>query len=163
MRSAQTCPPFTGFTQLAHPSRCSRSTLTTVGFSALVFRDHIASRSFSGLQPFSRSIRGSSPSSSSCSGEWDPWSVEYQSFKLAMFVVVLKQRLASFQRLRSSSLTTFEQLNHCCQVRFICEPRTDNRLGRPGPVFLPGLAPVNPLVGLSWNHTSINTSSSVIP
>ena len=32
--SAQTCPPFTGFTQLAHPSPCSRSTLTTVCFSA---------------------------------------------------------------------------------------------------------------------------------
>ena len=32
VRSAQTCPPFTGFTQLAHPSRCSRSTLTTVYF-----------------------------------------------------------------------------------------------------------------------------------
>ena len=54
MRSAQTCPPFTGFTQLAHPSRCSRSTLTTVCFCALVFRDHIASLSFSGLQPFTR-------------------------------------------------------------------------------------------------------------
>ena len=30
VRSAQTCSPFTGFTQLAHPSRCSRSTLTTI-------------------------------------------------------------------------------------------------------------------------------------
>ena len=36
VRSAQPCPPFTGFTQLAHPSRCSRSTLTTVCFCALV-------------------------------------------------------------------------------------------------------------------------------
>ena len=35
VRSAQTCPPFTGFTQLAHPSRCSRSTLTTVCFCVL--------------------------------------------------------------------------------------------------------------------------------
>ena len=34
VRSAQTRPPFTGFTQLAHPSRCSRSTLTTVCFCA---------------------------------------------------------------------------------------------------------------------------------
>ena len=36
VRSAQTCPPSIGFTQLAHPSRCSRSTLTTVCFSVLV-------------------------------------------------------------------------------------------------------------------------------
>ena len=36
VRSAQTCPPFTGFTQLAHPSRCPRSTLTTVCFCARV-------------------------------------------------------------------------------------------------------------------------------
>ena len=32
VRNAQTCPPSTGFTQLSHPSRCSRSTLTTVLF-----------------------------------------------------------------------------------------------------------------------------------
>ena len=38
VRSAQTRPPFTGFTQLAHPSRCSRSTLTTVCFCARVSR-----------------------------------------------------------------------------------------------------------------------------
>ena len=43
VRSAQTCPPFTGFTLLAHPSRCSRSTLTTVCFCVLVFRDHVES------------------------------------------------------------------------------------------------------------------------
>ena len=43
VRCAQTCPPFTGFTQLAHRSRCSRSTLTTVCFCALVFRDHVGS------------------------------------------------------------------------------------------------------------------------
>ena len=36
VRSAQTRPPFTGFTQLAHPSRCSRSTLTTVCYCARV-------------------------------------------------------------------------------------------------------------------------------
>ena len=35
-KSAQTRPPFTGFTQLAHPSQCSRSTLTTVCFCARV-------------------------------------------------------------------------------------------------------------------------------
>ena len=45
VRSAQTCPSFTGFTQLAHPSRCSRSTLTTVYFCARV------SGFTSGLQP----------------------------------------------------------------------------------------------------------------
>ena len=32
VRSTQTSPPFLVFTQLAHPSRCSRSTLTTVCF-----------------------------------------------------------------------------------------------------------------------------------
>ena len=36
VRSAQTCSPFTGFTQLAHRSRCSRSTLTTFCFCAHV-------------------------------------------------------------------------------------------------------------------------------
>ena len=40
--------------------------------------------SFSELQPFTRSIIGSSPSS--CSGVWDPWSVEYQSYTLAMLL-----------------------------------------------------------------------------
>ena len=49
VRSAQICPPFTGFIQLAHPSRCSRSTLTTVSFCALVFRDHVGFVSFSSL------------------------------------------------------------------------------------------------------------------
>ena len=34
VRSTQTGPPFLGFTQIAHPSRCSRSTLTTVCFSS---------------------------------------------------------------------------------------------------------------------------------
>ena len=34
VRSAQSRPPFTGLTQLAHPSRCSRPTLTTVCFCA---------------------------------------------------------------------------------------------------------------------------------
>ena len=42
VRSAQTCPPSTGFTQLTHPSRCSRSTLTTVCFCAAdSSRDHV--------------------------------------------------------------------------------------------------------------------------
>ena len=63
VRKAQTCPPFTGFTQLAHPSRCSRSTLTTVCFSARscrrvpLFTPGLCS-STSGLQPFTRSIMG---------------------------------------------------------------------------------------------------------
>ena len=58
VRSAQTCPPFNGFTQLAHPSRCSRSTLANVCFCALispVLRVH-----FGSVVP------------SSCSGVWDP-------------------------------------------------------------------------------------------
>ena len=36
VRRAQTRLPCTGFTQLAHPSRCSRSTLTNVCFNARV-------------------------------------------------------------------------------------------------------------------------------
>ena len=36
VKSAQTRPSITGFTQLAHPFRCSRSTLTTVCFCASV-------------------------------------------------------------------------------------------------------------------------------
>ena len=32
VRSARTSPPFTGFTQLTHPSQCSRSTLKAVCF-----------------------------------------------------------------------------------------------------------------------------------
>ena len=37
VRSAQTCPPLNGFNQLAHSSRCSRSTLATVCFCVLIF------------------------------------------------------------------------------------------------------------------------------
>ena len=49
VRSAQICPPFTGVTQLAHPSRCSRSTMTTVCFCARAsFRVSVFT---SGLQP----------------------------------------------------------------------------------------------------------------
>ena len=82
VRSAQTRPPFTGFTQLAHPSRCSRSTLTTVCFCA---RASLRVSVFtSGLQPRHQTTIGSSPST--CSGVWDPCSVEYQSCKPAMLL-----------------------------------------------------------------------------
>ena len=105
VRNAQTCPPFTGFTQLAHPSRCSRSTLTTVCFcirsSCALFSPglcvHFGSLSFSGLQ--------------------SPHQIHHRLHDLhlvvvsripilqtCIVVVVLKQRLASFQHLRSSSL-----------------------------------------------------------
>ena len=91
VRSAQTCPPFAGFTQLAHLSRCSRSTLTTVCFCArvsvftsglCVFFGSLCS--YRVCSPVTRSIIGSSPSS--CSGVWDPWSVGYQSCKIAMLL-----------------------------------------------------------------------------
>ena len=82
VRRAQTYPLFTGFTQLARPSRCSRSTLATVCFCSSVSVITSGLCVCIGLQPFTRSIRGSSPTS--CSGVWDPWSVEYQSCKLAM-------------------------------------------------------------------------------
>ena len=81
VRSAQTRPPFTGFTQRAHPSRCSRPTLTfrlfcTAGFFGLC--------SCLDCNPVTNSVIGSS--SSSCSLVWDPWSVEYQSCKLAVLL-----------------------------------------------------------------------------
>ena len=72
VRSTQTCPPFTGFTQLAHPSRCSRSTLTPVCFCVLDLPPRVSVF-------FTRSITGSSASILL----WAPWSVEYQSWKLA--------------------------------------------------------------------------------
>ena len=58
VRSAQNRPPFTGFTQSAHPYRCSRSTMTTVCFClrsscaliSLGLCVHFGSRSFSALQ-----------------------------------------------------------------------------------------------------------------
>ena len=78
VRSAQTRPPFTGCTQLAHPSRCSRSTLETVCFCALVSVILLWSVG---------SIVSRIPILQTCN-----------------VVVVLKQRLASFQHLRSSSL-----------------------------------------------------------
>ena len=99
VRSAKTRPPFTGFTQIAYPSRCSRSTRTTVCFYARA--SSRVSVFTSSLQPVTRSIMGSSPSS--CSGVWDPWSVGIPILQTCNAVVVLKQRLASFQHLRSSS------------------------------------------------------------
>ena len=115
VRSTRTCPPFTGFTQFARPSRCSRSTLTTVCVCALLFsRDHVMVSVFrSGLcvpigslcsrrvsSPV-RSITGSSPSS--CSGVGSMVS-RIPILQICNVVVVLKQILASFQHLRSSSL-----------------------------------------------------------
>ena len=93
VRSTRTCPPFTGFTQLAHPSRCSRSTLTTVCFCAFdSSRDHVWSLCMCWCCP---------------SILW--WSVGSMVSKTPILqtcnvVVILKQRLASFQHLRSSLL-----------------------------------------------------------
>ena len=97
VRSTQTCPPFTGFTKLAHPSRCSRSTLTTLNFYTRIPGPLCLYR---GCSLGARSIIGLSPSS--CSGVWDPSSVEYINLAICNVVVVLKQRLASFQNLRNS-------------------------------------------------------------
>ena len=90
VRSAQTCPPFTGFTQLAHPSRCSRSALTTVCFcahaslqvSVFTSGSQFVYIGVATLHPIHHRLR----QPSSCSGVWDPWSVEYQSCKLAMLL-----------------------------------------------------------------------------
>ena len=85
VRRAQTCPPFTGFTQLAHPSRGSRSTRLFLcsSFLLLVLLFPRGSVFTSGLQPFTRSVIGF-VTFISCSGVWDAWLVEDQSCKLAM-------------------------------------------------------------------------------
>ena len=80
--SAQTCPPFTGFIQFEHPSRCSRSTLTTVCFCAPV-SVFIKTR-LHGVACGSKARRKT-------------------ILQTCHVVVILKQRLASFQHLRSSS------------------------------------------------------------
>ena len=108
VRSAQTCPPFTGFTQLAHPSRCPRSTLTTVCFCAhvSVFTSGLClyrvSAFISGLQP-RHQIHHRLVTINML------WSVGSMVSRIPILqtcnvVVVLKQRLASFQHLRRSSL-----------------------------------------------------------
>ena len=98
VRSAQTRPPSTGFTQLAHPSRCSRSTLTIVWFCSLIFSPGLH---FSGSG-------ASSPDPSSarhlvveCGNHGQK---NTNPANLQCVVVILKQRLASFQQLCSSSL-----------------------------------------------------------
>ena len=72
VRSAQTRQPFTGFTQLA--------SMFTINADNCLF----LCSCLQVCSPVTRSIIGSSPSS--CSGVWDPWSVEYQSCKLAMLL-----------------------------------------------------------------------------
>ena len=77
VRFAQTCPSFTGFIQLAHPSRCSRSTLTTACSSVVV----------TGLCVHIRAaVPSPDPSEDGHLGVWDTWSVEYRSCKLAMLL-----------------------------------------------------------------------------
>ena len=63
--------PFTGFTQLAHPSP-----MFTINADNCLF---LCSCLWV-CRPVTRSIMGSSPSS--CSGVWDPWSVEYHPANL---------------------------------------------------------------------------------
>ena len=69
VRSAQTCPPFTGFTQ-----PCTSVSMFTINVDNCLF---LCCSSVNG------SVTGSS---SSCIGVWDPWSVEYQSFELAVLL-----------------------------------------------------------------------------
>ena len=109
VRSTQTCPPFLGFIQLAHPSRCSRSTLTTVCFCFCC-------------------IIGSSPSS--CSGVWDPWSLEYQSCNLQCFCgtearigfVPTFAQFFSFLVLKSSSRTCSRIQKYRISLCSLCCP-----------------------------------------
>ena len=102
VRSAQTCPPFTGFTQLAHPSRCSRSTLTTVCFCARVsvftsgLRVHIGSLCSYRLQPRHQIHHWLV----TFILQWSVGSMNNTILQTCNVVVVLMQRLASFQHLR---------------------------------------------------------------
>ena len=99
VRGALTSPPFTGFTQFALPSRCSRSTLTTVCFCArdTVFKSGLCvqvgslcsyrvSVFISGLQ-LHYQIHHKLRQRSSCGGVWDPWSVENQSCIFALLLL----------------------------------------------------------------------------
>ena len=70
VRSAQLFHPFNGFIQVLHPSRRSPP-VTTIVFSA---------------PPTSARFHNCALPGSSCSGVWDPRSVEYQSCKLAMLM-----------------------------------------------------------------------------
>ena len=99
VRSAQTCPPFTGFTQLAHPSRCSRSTLTKCLFLSSCFSlglcVHIGLATRYQIHHRLTSLHrvegvGSLVSRIPILQTWN-------------VVVVQEQRLASFQHLRRSS------------------------------------------------------------
>ena len=98
VRNAQSCPSFIGFTQPAHPSRCSRSTSTTVCFCALLLLLVLFSPRGSVFVHFGSLFFGVLL-----------WSVGSMFSRLPILqtcnvVVVLKQRLASFQHLRSSLL-----------------------------------------------------------
>ena len=92
VRSAQTRPLLTGFTQLAHPSRCSRSTLTTVCFC-----DRVSGSAAPSPDPSSARHRH-------LAVECGIHSQLNTILPTCNVVVVLKQRMASFQHLRSSSL-----------------------------------------------------------
>ena len=99
VRKAQTRPPFTGFTQPALPSRCSRSTLTTVCFCARASLGLCVHIGFA--TPVTRSIIGSSPSS--CSGVCGSMVSGISILQTCNVVALLKQRLVLFEHLRSSS------------------------------------------------------------
>ena len=85
-------PPFTGFTQLCTSVSTFRFHVLIDVVSTFTILCHKFPCTFSfGLcsclrvcSPVTSPILSSSPSS--CSGVWDPWSVEYQSCKLAMLL-----------------------------------------------------------------------------
>ena len=82
VRSSQTCPPFTDFARLAHPSRCSRTTLLLIPGLCVCTAplcSHRVSVYIGAAVPSPDPSQASSPSS--C-----PRSVEYQSCKLAMLL-----------------------------------------------------------------------------
>ena len=86
----QTCPPFLGFTQFVHPSRCSRSTLTTVCFCCCFCYCFCVSESAASAPDPSSALRLHLVVECGIHGL-----LEYHSAKLNN-IAVLKQRLASF-------------------------------------------------------------------
>ena len=77
VRSTQPCPPFLGFTQLVHPSRYSRSTLTTVCFClCFCFCSRVSESAASAPDPSSARQHHLVVKCEI------PWSVEYQSCNL---------------------------------------------------------------------------------
>ena len=132
VRSVQTCPPFTGFTQFLHPSRCSRSTLINVCFCFSFSLEHVESR---------YSHRVCIPVTKCTTGSFSihlvlecgiHGLVEHQSCNLNT-IAELMQRLASFQHLRNSCFSWYWSL----RFHLVLASKSVVHLSVPSGVLLP--------------------------